>query len=70
MWIQVDSEQPGVQTWIAPEHIERCDVIAAPMPPFAAVTTRSGSVYYVSEARTMKSLQKLLGVDLPKSDDL
>ncbi|MGI8756003.1 MAG: hypothetical protein ACR2MB_09105 [Acidimicrobiales bacterium] len=42
MWIEVDSNKTNVKSWVASEHVERCDVNASPEPPFAALTMRSG----------------------------
>jgi len=44
MWIEVDSNKAGVKSWVASEHVERCDVNAAPEPPYAALTLRSGMI--------------------------
>ena len=32
MWIEVDSNKDGIKSWVASEHIERCDVNAVPEP--------------------------------------
>lgn len=33
MWIEADSNKEGVKSWVASEHVERCDVNAVPVPP-------------------------------------
>lgn len=33
MWIEVDSNKEGVTSWVAGDHVERCDVNAVPEPP-------------------------------------
>jgi len=69
MWIEVDSNKPGIKSWVASEHVERCDVNAVPEPPYAALTLRSGMICYISDEWSMKKLQRLMGVDLPRAPD-
>ena len=54
------------EIWVAGDHVERCDVNAAPEPPFAALTLRSGAICYISDPRSMTKLQRLMGVELPR----
>ena len=68
MWIEVDSNKASVKSWVASEHVERCDVNASPEPPFAALTMRGGMICYISDPRSMTKLQRLMGVDLPRED--
>ncbi|HRW36362.1 MAG TPA: hypothetical protein P5254_01590 [Aquihabitans sp.] len=67
MWIEVDSNKEGIKSWVASEHIERCDVNAVPEPPYAALTLRSGMICYISDPWSMKKLQRVMGVDLPRA---
>jgi hypothetical protein len=67
VWIKVDSSRNGVATYVASEHIERCDVNPGPQAPFAALTMVSGVVCYISEEASMKRLQRALGQDLPRA---
>jgi hypothetical protein len=69
MWIEVDSNKVGVKSWVASEHVERCDVNAAPEPPFAALTLRSGMICYISDPRSMQKLARVMGVELPRNPD-
>ncbi len=68
MWIEVDSNKEGVASWVASDHVERCDVNAVPEPPYAALTLRSGMICYISDPRSMEKLQRLMGVDLPRNE--
>jgi hypothetical protein len=70
MWIEVDSNKEGIKSWVASEHIERCDVNAVPEPPYAALTLRSGMICYISHIYSMKKLQRIMGVDLPRAGGL
>ena len=67
MWIAVDSNKAGVTSWVSSDHVERCDVNAVPEPPYAAVTLRSGMICYISDPTSMTKLQRVMGVDLPRS---
>jgi len=67
MWIEVDSNKAGIKSWVASEHIERCDVNTSPQPPFAALTLRSGMICYISDPNSMKRLQRAMGIELPRS---
>ena len=68
MWIEVDSNKAGVKSWVASDHVERCDVNASPEPPYAALTLRSGMICYISDPQSMTKLARLMGVELPRSD--
>jgi len=67
VWIEVDSGKQGVKSWVASEHVERCDVNASPEPPYAALTMRSGTLVYISDPLSMQKLARIMGVDLPKA---
>ena len=67
MWIEVDSNKTGIKSWVASEHVERCDVNASPEPPFAALTMRSGMICYISDPMSMQKLARVMGVELPKA---
>jgi hypothetical protein len=70
MWIEVDSNKDGITSWVASEHIERCDVNKTLEPPYAALTLRSGMICYISDERSMTKLQRVMGVDLPRHGGL
>ncbi|HWJ64441.1 MAG TPA: hypothetical protein VNS19_20890 [Acidimicrobiales bacterium] len=70
MWIEVDSNKQGIKSWVASEHVERCDVNETLEPPFAALTMRSGMICYISDVQSMKKLQRVMGVDLPRAGGL
>jgi hypothetical protein len=69
MWIEVDSNKTGIKSWVASEHVERCDVNASPEPPFAALTMRSGMICYISDPFSMKKLARIMGVELPRVEE-
>ncbi|MEZ5182643.1 MAG: hypothetical protein R2702_12335 [Acidimicrobiales bacterium] len=69
MWIEVTPTRRASSPGSRSEHIERCDVNAVPEPPYAALTLRSGMICYISDPWSMKKLQRVMGVDLPRAAD-
>lgn len=66
MWIKVDPMYAGEESFVHPDHIERCDVNANPQPPWALLTLRSGATCTVSDKMAMQRLEKLLVTELTK----